>query len=272
MKKLLNELWTKPFGEYDDKNIRLLALISGFLVHIAGITLLWFVIRTYVPTYSSDPAMKEDILGGSSGGGGGNSKEIVVDFGPSPGDDEATEEERFSPEKVRIIRLKIVRPESQGIPVIAETKDKKKKKQKSVMGSSLAKNFPAKQHVRGSGPGSGGGTGGGQGGGIGKGKGYSIDWGGTGNRGVISGRIPVYPKGTDKEMPVTLQFVVFPDGSVSQVIPITKGDELLERAAITALETWRFDPIPPASDQRIQKGRITFNFKFERTSARTIND
>ncbi len=274
MKKLLHELWTKPFDEYDDKNIRLLSLITGLLLHIAGITIIWFLVRTYMPTFSSIPPTKDDLIVGGSGGGGGNSKERVVEFGPSPGDEEATEEEKFKPEKVRIIRLRIVRPETQGTPVIAEVKEKKKKdkKEKSHMGSSLAKNFPPRQHIRGNGPGSGGGSGGGRGGGIGKGSGYSIDWGGTGNRRLISGRIPLYPKGTDKEMPVTLQFTVLPDGSVSKVIPLTKGDELLEREAIGALESWRFDPLPPANDQKFQSGRITFNFKLDHTTVHPTND
>jgi TonB family protein len=113
------------------------------------------------------------------------------------------------------------------------------------------------------GPGSGGGTGGGSGGGIGAGQGYAIDWGGTGSRRLLSGRIPQYPKGTDKQMAVVLQFSVLPDGSVEQIRPARKTDELLERAAIAALSTWRFDPLPPQVAQTAQTGKVTFNFKLE---------
>ena len=116
---------------------------------------------------------------------------------------------------------------------------------------------------KGVGPGSGGGTGGGSGGGIGAGKGFAIDWGGNGSRRLLSGRLPEYPKGTDKQLAVVLQFYVLPDGSVGRIIPLRKSDELLERAAISALQTWRFDPLPSQIEQKPQSGAITFNFKLE---------
>jgi protein TonB len=100
-------------------------------------------------------------------------------------------------------------------------------------------------------------------GGAGKSTGYSIEWSGVGSRRLLSGRIPQYPEGTDKEMPVYLQFTVLPDGSVSTIIPLKKSDELLEREAIAALRTWRFDPLPPQFEQLPQVGKITFIFKLE---------
>ncbi|HLF13882.1 MAG TPA: energy transducer TonB, partial [Bacteroidota bacterium] len=60
-----------------------------------------------------------------------------------------------------------------------------------------------------------------------------------------------------------LQFTVLPDGSVSGVIPVMKSDMLLEREAIAALKTWRFDPLPPRFEQKIQQANITFIFKLE---------
>lgn len=100
-------------------------------------------------------------------------------------------------------------------------------------------------------------------GGAGISTGYSIEWSGVGSRRLLSGRVPQYPDGTDKEMPVLLQFTVLPDGSVSSIIPLRKSDELLEREAISALRTWRFDPLPAQFEQIPQAGKITFQFKLE---------
>ena len=134
---------------------------------------------------------------------------------------------------------------------------KKKKKQQMI----IADNLPTRWVRRGTGPGSGGGAGGGSGGGIGKSSGYSIDWGGTGGRRLLSGRLPLYPEGTDKQMPVTLQFTVLPDGSVEDIIPVRKSDELLEESAIAGLSTWRFEPLPSQLGLKTQRGKVTFHFK-----------
>lgn len=100
-------------------------------------------------------------------------------------------------------------------------------------------------------------------GGSGKSTGYSIEWAGSGSRRLLSGRVPQYPDGTNKQLPVLLQFTVLPDGSVSGIIPVVKSDELLERAATSALRTWRFDPLPPQFEQVPQQAKITFIFKLE---------
>jgi len=99
--------------------------------------------------------------------------------------------------------------------------------------------------------------------GAGKTTGYSIEWSGVGSRKLLSGRMPRYPEGTDKEMPVLLQFSVLPDGSVTGIIPLRRSDELLEREAINALRTWRFDPLPAQFEQVPQTGKVTFNFVLE---------
>lgn len=99
--------------------------------------------------------------------------------------------------------------------------------------------------------------------GAGKTTGYSIEWSGVGFRKLLSGRMPVYPEGTDKEMPVVLQFTVMPDGSVTSIVPVRRSDEILEREAISALRTWRFDPLPAQYEQVPQVGKVTFIFKLE---------
>jgi len=62
---------------------------------------------------------------------------------------------------------------------------------------------------------------------------------------------------------VRLQFSVLPDGSVTGIIPLVRSDEILEREGISALRTWRFDPLPPQFEQKAQVGKITFIFKLE---------
>ena len=195
------------------------------------------------------------------GGGGGDLKVYEVEFGPQSGNTSEMTQDIFQKNKFRVT---LSEPEvfaNQGIPVVHEEPPKKLPKKRSVE-KLYGENLPTK-HRRGSGPGSGGGTGGGSGGGIGRSNGYSIDWGGVGSRRLLSGRLPRYPEGTTKEMPVYLQFSVLPDGSVSNVIPLRRSDELLEREAIAALRTWRFDPLPSAYEQKTQVGKITFNFKLE---------
>ena len=125
----------------------------------------------------------------------------------------------------------------------------------------VAENLPTRWVRKGVGPGSGGGTGGGSGGGIGKGIGSSIDWGNGIGRRLLSGKIPMYPEGMNKELRVILQFTVLPDGSVGDIIPLQKTDEQFERVSISALRTWRFDPLPSNMEQRNQVGRVPFNFK-----------
>ena len=61
-------------------------------------------------------------------------------------------------------------------------------------------------------------------------------------------------------MVVTMAFSVLPDGTISEVHPVQKGDEKLERAATAAVMTWRFEALPPAYEQRIQRGQVAFRF------------
>ncbi len=100
-------------------------------------------------------------------------------------------------------------------------------------------------------------------GGKGKTTGYFIEWSGVGFRKLLGGRMPVYPEGTDKGMPVLLQFTVLADGSIRGIIPLNRSDEILEREAVAALRTWLFDPLPPQHDQVVQIGKVTFIFKLE---------
>ena len=239
------------------KKIRTVAILSSTIAHLLLFSIL-FLIHQYVPELAR--AMNLDWQS-SGGGGGGELKVYEIDFGPQSGNSTQMTDEVYKKQKFDVSYIQNQTFANQGTPVIHEEAPKKvtKKREKEKL---YGENLPTK-HRRGSGPGSGGGTGGGSGGGIGKSNGYSIDWGGVGSRRLLSGRLPKYPEGTTKEMQVFLQFSVLPDGSVSEVIPLRRSDELLEREAITALKTWRFDPLPAQYVQTTQIGKITFNFKLE---------
>ncbi len=80
--------------------------------------------------------------------------------------------------------------------------------------------------------------------GKGLGSGFGdIEWGGGGNRVVLSKQVPKFPKNVKTSATIKVKFYVQPDGSVSKIIPLQKADPELERAVIEALKKWRFNPI-----------------------------
>ncbi|MEI6090454.1 MAG: TonB family protein [bacterium] len=80
--------------------------------------------------------------------------------------------------------------------------------------------------------------------GKGLGSGFGdIEWGGGGNRIVLSKQVPKFPKNVKTSATIKVKFYVQPDGSVSKIIPLQKADPELERAVIEALKKWRFNPI-----------------------------
>ncbi len=98
-------------------------------------------------------------------------------------------------------------------------------------------------------------TGKGPGAGLGFG---SIEWGGGGNRAVLYKILPKYPKGVKTDAVIKIKFKVTKDGYVTDMIPLQKGDPLLEDAAMKALKRWRFNPLKEDKDMY---GIITFTFK-----------
>ena len=99
-----------------------------------------------------------------------------------------------------------------------------------------------------------------KGSGAGKGLGYGdIEWGGGGNRIVLQKKLPVYPPGVNTSAQIKIRFVVLPDGTVSpNMIPLQKGEPILEKAAMDALRQWRFNKL---NDNKEMSGIITFTFK-----------
>ena len=254
------------FSEKVFRRNRVVAVVASLLLHSLVIFGVYFYLTEQAGIIGPN---SEDLNFGSSGGGGEEfaNKDAPVEFGAH----QATQEETSELYKIATVHLIDIHIQQEmvnavPVPVIEKPKSlvaRKPKPRKSI----IAENLPI-GHVRhgGQGPGSLGGMGGGSGGGIGARAGYSIDWGGTGGRRLLSGRIPQYPNGTDKEMAVILEFSVLPDGSVVKIIPTRKTDELLERAAVEALRTWRFEPLPTQLTQNMQMGEATFSFTFKQST------
>lgn len=248
------------FSDKDFRAIRVIAVVVGLLLHSLVIVGLFFYQER-----QAEKAKEEELLFGSSGGGGGEGQQDrVIQFGPqSPMQEGTIGQENTYKGRFNLIDIHVYSDLPNATPVVVREKPKPIGKPSKKRPTIIAENLPTRWVRRGTGPGSGGGAGGGSGGGIGKSTGYSIDWGGKGSRRLLSGRLPEYPEGTDKQMAVTLQFTVLADGSVDAVIPVRKTDEHLENAAIDALRTWRFDPLPDQMEPRPQSGKVSFNFKLE---------
>lgn len=257
------------FSDRDFRKNRIIAVTVSLLLHSLLVVGLFIYYHHQHSVQRSDPAPDELNFGSSGGGGAENANKGPVEFGEHKPTQEEPAHELRKKAEVELIQIHVIEPEvhaENAMPVPEKPKEKPKVVQRKIKPrpSIIAENLPI-GHVRhgGQGPGSAGGAGGGGGGGIGARQGYAIDWGGTGSRRLLSGRIPQYPKGTDKQMAVVLRFSVLPDGSVDAILPTRRTDELLERAAILALQTWRFDPLPAAVAQKSQSGKVTFNFKLE---------
>ncbi|HLP26996.1 MAG TPA: energy transducer TonB [Candidatus Didemnitutus sp.] len=95
--------------------------------------------------------------------------------------------------------------------------------------------------------------------GPGKGLGYGdIDWGGGGNRTVVSKVLPNFPAGT-LNTEVKLRFRVLADGTVSLVWPVRRGgNPKVDQEAMRVLKQWRFNKLSTGVEM---EGTITFVFK-----------
>jgi len=88
------------------------------------------------------------------------------------------------------------------------------------------------------------------------------------DRSLISYDSPAYPEWAKRdgvEASVTLRFYVLTNGSVKKNILVekTSGFSDFDKNAIAALETWRFQPLPGASEQW---GMITFHYRLSETN------
>jgi TonB family protein len=251
--------WFRILQERDRRRIRRNVLLGVYLPILAGIAIVALV--TLISP-AEPPREDPSELGGMSGGGGGDDQEYEMEFGSTAGSEpEASASEEKSLE-VHLLKIKIIVPGEQVAKPTVKPKPKEKQRKKTV---AFVPGPPPVRRLRGTGPGTGGGTGGGSGGGIGAGVGFSIDWGGTGSRRLLSGRLPKYPPGTDAEMAIGVTFTVLGDGTVSSVVPTKRGNEILEREAVSALRTWRFEALPEALAGKVQSGSVVFNFKLDKS-------
>ncbi|MFA6572309.1 MAG: TonB family protein [Bacteroidota bacterium] len=85
-----------------------------------------------------------------------------------------------------------------------------------------------------------------------------IEWGGGGNRTVLYKKLPKYPAGSNTNATIRIRFIVGTDGTVTSMVPLQKGDPMLEKAAMDALRQWRFNPLSVNKDM---VGIITFTFR-----------
>jgi protein TonB len=225
----------------EDRRRKIIAAFCSVVFHA-----LLFIAMLFISSWTPPKENLVELDWGGIGGGSGNNPM----FAPENEPDAA--KAKTETEKAKTELPKMTSPSDVSLPV----PKKKVEKEKRVTTDNVLTSKSRSRKRSGSGTGTGGG--------IGKSTGYSIDWGGVNSRKLLSGRVPEYPEGTDKELPVFLQFSVLPDGSVINVIPVRKSDELLEREAISALQTWRFDPLPAQFEQKAQTGKVTFVFKLER--------
>ena len=234
-----------PASYQDEKKIRTTAALGTVLFHIIIAVLISFLV-VFKPKI---PAVVELDWAGSSGA----PNQCISESESEPDKSQESAQSGGEKEKNKIDVPEMKNPSSESIPDVSKEKPKvttgKTQKKVKTEGSTVAPHRRAKAGIAG---------------GAGKSTGYSIEWVGSGSRRLLSGRIPSYPEGTNKELPVTLQFSVLPDGSVTGIIPLLRSDELLEREAVQALQTWRFDPLPPQFEQKPQMGKITFKFVLQK--------
>jgi protein TonB len=93
--------------------------------------------------------------------------------------------------------------------------------------------------------------------------GYDIDWGGQGQRRIYSYILPAYPQGVNKEIDIRLRFSILPDGTVGNILLLTKADTKLENAAINSLRQWRFEALTPGQKQTEQTAVIVFPYRLQ---------
>lgn len=88
-----------------------------------------------------------------------------------------------------------------------------------------------------------------------------ITWSGGMSRQRVSGQMPNYPEGVNKEVQIVVRFTVSPDGTVKQTSLVRKGEPRFEERVLSAMQSWKFNKLPATVEQIDQAGTATFNFK-----------
>ena len=64
----------------------------------------------------------------------------------------------------------------------------------------------------------------------------------------------------NSDVRVTVRITVDPLGSVTQALPVRRGDPAQDREVLRVVRGWRFNPLPANAPQESQQGLITFVF------------
>ncbi|MBN2413644.1 energy transducer TonB [candidate division KSB1 bacterium] len=80
-------------------------------------------------------------------------------------------------------------------------------------------------------------------------------------RKILKQIIPPYPPDMQKEAVVKIRITVLPDGSMGPMVPVQKGDPVLEEITMKALRQWRFNPLSPTVRQKNVQGIVTFRYE-----------
>ena len=75
------------------------------------------------------------------------------------------------------------------------------------------------------------------------------------NRTVITQPLPIFPENIMRNVTITMEFTVVPNGTVQNIRVTRRGDPEFERVSIEALRQWIF-----VRSDRSHTGRVTFNF------------
>ncbi len=79
-------------------------------------------------------------------------------------------------------------------------------------------------------------------------------------RTLVKKVIPQYPPGLQKEATVKIRVFVLPNGEIGQMLPVLKGDSVLEEITLKSLREWKFNPLPPGENKTVQ-GIVTFRYE-----------
>ncbi|MEW6653479.1 MAG: energy transducer TonB [Bacteroidota bacterium] len=88
--------------------------------------------------------------------------------------------------------------------------------------------------------------------------GFDIDFGSDKPRIIKNFVLPEVKNLGSGRVLLKFRFSIRPDGSVSKVFPIMKGDPDLELSTMNLLRRWRFEKLPTDADQIDQKVEISF--------------
>ncbi|MDX1546265.1 MAG: energy transducer TonB [Rhodothermales bacterium] len=81
------------------------------------------------------------------------------------------------------------------------------------------------------------------------------------NRSTVYAPLPAFAEKVNAQ--IKMRITVDPQGRITAMQPVLKGNPSLERAVREALNRWRFNALPPNAPQQSQVGVVTFRFVVE---------